>query len=318
MRTHRARFFAVALAASFVLAPFAARADTASQQAALQAQLDQINQQIAQNQTKLQQQQGQRATLENQVSILDSQINEAQLEIKQRNLTIQQVQTQIGQTQVGISSLDTKVAAGEASLAQIIRETAQIDTTPFVEQILNNSLSDAFKDMNDFAVLQKSLKDSFTTMAAQRSDLSARQQALEDQNQQESDLLAAQQGEAASLKSTETQKQNLIIATKGQESIYQQIIANQKQNAAQIQAALFALRDTTKSVSFGDMYNYAKEAGAVTGVDPAFILGILAEESDLGQNVGTGTWLKDMSAANQPIFQQICAGLGLSPYTQPV
>ncbi len=321
MRITSARFFAgFCSVLAIALAPLSLYADTPSdQQAQLQAQLDQLNQEISANQAKLAGQQTQRATLENQVAILDSQIKEAQLEIKQRNLTIQQVRGQIAQTQAGIATLDTKVAAGEASLAQILREMAEIDNTPLAEQILNGTLGDAFKDMNDFDTLNKSLQNSFTTMAAQRSDLSARQQALEDQNQQESDLLQAQQAQAASLQNTENQKQTLITETKGQESLYQQIIANQQKNAAQIKQQLFALNGASHTASFGDMYTYAKEASALTGVEPAFILGILREESNLGQNIGTGNWKTDMNPnRDQPIFQQICSSLGLDPDAQKV
>ena len=87
---------------------------------------------------------------------------------------------------------------------------------------------------------------------------------------------------------------------------------------AQIRAALFSLRDS-KSTSFGDMYSYAKEASAKTGVRPAVILAILAEESNLGQNVGSGSWRVDMNPTRDaPLFKQICEELGLDPDSQPV
>ena len=75
----------------------------------------------------------------------------------------------------------------------------------------------------------------------------------------------------------------------------------------------------SRSTSFGDMYQYAKEASKVTGVRPAVILGILREETNLGQNVGTGNWLVDMKAPRdtEP-FKQICSELGLDPNSQPV
>jgi membrane-bound lytic murein transglycosylase B len=88
------------------------------------------------------------------------------------------------------------------------------------------------------------------------------------------------------LKQSEKQKQDLVIAARGQESVYLQLIASKQQTAAQIEAQLFNLRDTT-AVSFGDMYNFAKEASLKTGVRPAFILAILSQESDLGANIGS-------------------------------
>jgi membrane-bound lytic murein transglycosylase B len=321
MRFVRARFFATTIMAlSLAAGPLIARADaTSDQQAQLQSQLDQINQEIAANQSKLATEQTQRATYENQVSILDSQIKEAQLEIQQRTLTLQQVQGQIKQAMAGISTLDTKVGAGEASLAQIMRETAEIDTTPLAEQILQGSLSEAFNEVDDFETLQKALGASFTQMAAEKSDLSARQTTLEGQQEEQQQLLQVQVLQQNSLKATEQQKQDLVTATRGQESVYQQIIASQQKTAAQIKAQLFSLNNASHSTSFGDMYQYSKQASVVTGVEPAFILAILTEESNLGQNVGNCTYESAMSPNRDvPDFLQIMQQLGLDPNSEKV
>lgn len=315
-----ARAARIAATICVFLAPLAANADTVDQQRAqLQAQLADIQSQITQNQTQLAAQQKQRVSLERDLSILDSQMKKAQLEIKARNLSIQEINDDIADTKAGISHLDSRVSAGQQSLAEIIRQTRMYDDTSMIQLVMNGSLSDVFQEMDDFQKIQKALGSSFTQMRSQRDDLTARQQTLQEQQQEQSDLLAAQIAQQSSLKGIEKQKQDLVTAARGQESTYLQIIVNQQKSAAQIQAALFALRDTTKSVSFGDMYKYAKEASAKTGVRPAVILGILAEESNLGQNVGTGSWKTDMNPTRDgPVFLQICSSLGLDPDAQKV
>ena len=186
MRCVRGIFFVVLACAVFNLAPHEVIADTASQQAALEAQLAQVQAQIQQNQAQLAQEQTQRASYQNEVNILDSQIQEAQLEIKQRDLTIQQLKDGIAQSEAGIAGVDTTVAAGQASLAQILRETQQIDDTSLVQLFLNGSgsLTDTFQDIDDFQTIQKALGASFTQMAAERSDLSAREASLQTQQQE--------------------------------------------------------------------------------------------------------------------------------------
>lgn len=316
----RLRAFSLALTFCFASLPFLAGADTiANQQAALQAQLDQINKEISQNQSQLSAEQKQRTSLERDVAILDYRIQEAQLEIKQRDLTIAQIKNGIVQKEAGIGSLDSQVAAGEASVAQILRQTNVIDNTSLAARVLGGTLTDFFRELDDFSSVQKALDDAFTKMAVARADLAARKAALQDQEQEQSDLLQLQVAQRNSLKTTEKAKQDLVTAAKGQEAIYQQIIAGKQQTAAQIKAALFALNGGNRNASFGDMYAYAKEASAITNVRPAFILGILREESDLGQNVGTGNWKVDMNPKRDaPLFQQICSALGLNPDTQPV
>ncbi len=314
------RFKLAVFVAMLALLPLMVSADTAAdQRAALEAQLAQVQSEIKANQDNLAQLQTQRTSLERDVAILDSKIQAAQLAIKQRNLVIQTLKEDILQKQSGIMNLDTKVAGGEEALAQIMRETQQIDDMSLVDLTLGGSLTNLFEEIDNFQTIQKALGTSFQIMATQRADLSARKDALEEQQQEEQDLLQLQVLQQNALKDTQKQKQDLVSAAKGQESNYQQVIASKQQTAAQIQTALFALRDTTKSVSFGDMYSYAKEAGFKTGVRPAVILGILSEESNLGQNVGKGTWTVDMNPTRDaPVFQQICAGLGLDPNAMPV
>ncbi len=312
-----ARFFSVAVC---VLAtPLFAHADTASQRAALQAQLDAINNQIQQNQAQLGSLQSERASFERDVAILDSKIQQAQLQIKQRNLTIAQLKNGITDKQSGIDSLDTQVVAGQASLAQIIRRTREIDDTSFVERSLQGSFSDLFNEISDFETIQKALGQSFTVMATQRADLAARKVALQDQQQEEQDLLQIQVLQQNALKGTEKQKQDLVTAARGQESIYQQLIATQQKTAAQIKNELFSLNNSSHSASFGDMYSYAKEASVVTGVSPAFILAVLTEESNLGQNTGNCMYETAMSPTRDtPAYLKIMQQLGLDPDSQKV
>jgi membrane-bound lytic murein transglycosylase B len=224
----------------------------------------------------------------------------------------------IQEQELGINVLDSKVAAGEQSVAQMLRETRVIDDQSFAQIALAGSLTDLMQEIDDFQTIQKALADSFQKMADARSNLFDRKQALEDQQSEEQDLLQIQKLQQGQLKDTEKQKQTLVTTAKGQEGVYQKIIAGQQATAAQIEAALFDLRDT-KSVSFGDMYAYAKQASVVTHVRPAVILGILKEETNLGENLGSGNWRLDMHPTrDQPIFAQICAKLGLNPDTQPV
>ncbi|MCR4325574.1 MAG: lytic murein transglycosylase [Patescibacteria group bacterium] len=325
--------------ACIALAALPVYADTiADQQAALQAQLDAINKEIEQNKVQLSEAQKQRTSLERDVAILDYQIQEAQLEIRQRNLAIRQLRNSIAQKQSGIESLDEQVSAGQSSLAQILRKTNEIDNTSMVELILGGgTLTDVFKSIGDFQSVQRALGESFTVMAVQRSDLSARKKALETQQQEEQDLLQLQVLQQDSLKDKERQKQELVDAAKGQEAAYEKVISSKQQTAAQIKAALFSLNGSNRTTSFGDIYQYAKEASEITGVRPALILAILRQETNLGQNIGqcllTNTPKKGdgkgvntgrvFSAVMKPTrdvdpFMDITRELGIDPASQVV
>ncbi len=300
-------------------APFVAQADViANQRAELERQLQQIEQDIKAKQGVLSEKQRERASLERDVAILDAKIQTARLGIKERDLTITKIRGEIADKEQSIKRLDAKVASGQESLAQILRRTREIDETTVAELILAGSVTEIFDDIDAFQTIQKALDASFKEMKTVRTDLTFRKQALQEQQQEEQDLRQIQVLQRQALEKIEIEKKNLVTAARGQESAYLQLIANKEKSAAQIRAALFVLRDS-KAVSFGDIFSYAKEAAARTGVRPALILGILAEESNMGQNVGTGNWKKDMHPTrDQPVFAKITAMLGLNPDTLPV
>ena len=84
----------------------------------------------------------------------------------------------------------------------------------------------------------------------------------------------------------QTQKQQLLTQTKGQESKYQQIVATQKKTAGQIRAELFGLAGGGGAIPLGTAIDNALIASKITGVRPALILAILKQESNLGKNTG--------------------------------
>ena len=148
-------------------------------------------------------------------------------------------------------------------------------------------------------------------------------------------LKSAQERERNKLANNEVEKKNILTATKGLEKNYKNILAQKHKEAAQIRIALFALRDTV-AIPFGEAYGYALEAQKKTGVRPAFLLAILTQESNLGENTGqclitnlntgdgvgknTGAFFKSIMKPSRDIkpFIDISDRLGFDPKTKPV
>jgi hypothetical protein len=337
MRLIRSSVFFVSIFALVLMSPFFAFADEkADQRALLESQLAQIQREIQDNQVQLAEKQKQRTSLERDVAIIDAKIEQAQLGIKQRNLIVTGLKSDIRDKEKGILALDSKVLSGEESLAQILRATRQIDDTPMAAVILGGSLSAAFADIDHYEVVKKALDTSFVEMTTQRIDLSARKEALQAQQQEEQELLQIQILEQQALKSAEKQKQDLVVAARGQESVYMQIISGKKRSAAEIEAQLFGLRDAGP-ISFGTALQYAKEASVKTGVRPALILAVLTQETNLGENVGqclltnsprkgdgkgknTGTPISRVMKPDRDVdpFMRITTELGIDPFSQVV
>jgi len=304
---------------SFFLTPTFAHAEIAAEQRArLEAQLAYIEAQIAQQQTLLNSKQKERTSLERDVAILDAQIKKSQLSIKARDITIRGLQSEIAHKEASIGELDVKVSAGQESLAQLLRLTRESDETSLVELALSGTFSEFFQDLDSFGTLQRALGTSFEQMETLKGSLTESKQALLAQQSEQEDLRKIQVLEQQSIKAREREKQKVLKDTKGQEAAYQKLIASQKKTAAEIRAALFSFRDSA-AIPFGDAYTYAMAASAKTGVRPAIILAIISEESNLGENVGTGSWAVDMHPTrDRPVFAQIVAELGLDPNQMPV
>jgi len=296
-----------------IIPMFSYAALSPEERAELERQLADVEQQIAANKTELTKKQGERQSLERDVAVLDGQIKAAKLAIKQRDLAIKKLTDGITDKEAAIRTLDGKVADGQESVAQMLRRTREIDDISIAELALGGSISDLFTEVDEFETVQKALDAAFKQMAAARADLASRKEALLGQQEEEQDLKQLQVLQQKSLQQSEGEKKTLVGFAKGQESEYQKMIATQTKTATEIRAKLFNLRDSG-AIPFGKAYEYAKEASAKTDVRPALILGILAEESNLGENVGTGSWRVDMHPTrDQPVFAQICAELGLNP-----
>ena len=300
-------------------APALSFAETVEERRArLEQELAVIEQDIVQKRGVLSEKQKERTSLERDIAILDNQIAIAQQQIKHRDLTLSKIRDDIGDKRVAIVELDKKVSRSATSLAQILRRTREIDDISLTELVLSGSITDFFKDIDDFERVERALDISFDEMAVLRDDLSARKQTLESRQSEEEQLRRLQVLERQAIEKKEKEKQQILTVTKGEEKTYQTLIADRERQAAQIRSALFGLRDST-AISFGIAYQYAKEASALTDVRPAVILGILREESNLGENVGTGNWKVDMHPTrDQPVFAELMKELGLNPDTMRV
>ena len=269
----------------------------AARQAQLQAQLDQITKQISDQQSLLDQTQTQSASIQRDISVLDTKIAQAKLVIQKENIIIQQLGQSIDQKTQVISTLSDQIDANQQSLAQIIKKTNQLDSISLAEIMLSDqTISDFFSDSDSFDVIKSSLSDVYQQTKSTRDETQVQKNLLDVKKNKEEDARQAIVTEQNNIQADEKQKQKLLALNKSQEKQYQQLIASNKKQADTIKAALFALRDSA-AIPFGTALDYANVASQKTGVRPAFILAILTQESNLGENVGA-CYLRDYTTGN--------------------
>ncbi len=260
---------------------------TPAQQAALQAELTDIENQITQQQAILTEKEGEGKSISRDIAILDAQIAEAQLKIKAHNLAIAQLGKDITVKVQTINTLSSQIDQGHQSLSEIIDQTNQLDSFSIADAFLaQRNLTDFFIDFDALSSIQDSLSSLLGTVKQAEAQTEVQKQSLDQQKNQEIDTKVNIEQEQANIKKAEADKKQLLSLNKQQQSQYQNLIAQKEAQATQIRNALFQLRDVS-AIKFEDALTYAKSASAITGVRPAFILAIIQQESNLGANVGS-------------------------------
>lgn len=290
------RFWIVAVfcgalgAASAATLPFFTHAqtvDVAARRAQLQAQLDSLNSQIAQTQSTLNSLHGEHQSLQRDIDILNAGIKQAQLQVQATQLQIQALGQNITLHTTMIHQLSGKITSEQQSLAEVLRQTREIEDYSLVELALSSQdVSGFFSDLDTFTALKQQLGASTAHLASTKSATEVEKTQLVDQATQKKQLAQIQAAQQQKIVTQQAQKKTLLAQTKGQEANYQATLNVQQKTAAQIRAELFALAGGGGSIPLPTAIADAKIASKITGVRAALILGILSQESDLGKNTG--------------------------------
>lgn len=310
--------------------------DVEARRAQLQAELEKEEQAIAIQTALLKAKQKDTATVAGEVNLLKSQISQAQARIKAKKAAIANLQADIGKQQGKIETLAEKIKRQQSALSELIRHTRDLDSLSFVEIMLSDGdLTEIFNNVDSFAQVEEALHEAFRDMRSLQQQAHQAQLVLEEKKNAEIDAQEEIELQKKVIEKKESERSVVLKINQNQEAAYRQVLQERQKRAAQIRAALFALRDTA-AIPFGKALEYATAASARTGVRPALILAILTQESNLGQNQGscllssietgdgvgknTGTFFQKVMKAPRDTapFQRITARLGLDWKTTPV
>ena len=252
----------------------------------LEEQLQGYEEQIGEYQKTITEYQKKGNTLQAEINRLNSRIASINGKIDTITSSLSKLTGQIKTTSSKIDEVQGKIIRSRDVLSEVIRKMDQDEKKGILDILLENqNLSDFFTSVNDLLVVQDSLKDSLVELGQFREELITQKEilALEKSDVEALRLYQVQQKqEVASVKS---EKGGLLKTTKGEEAVYQQLLAVTEQSAAEIRARIFRLLGGGQ-MTFEEAYEYASYAEKRTGVRAALILAVLDRESALGRNVG--------------------------------
>jgi hypothetical protein len=258
-----------------------------SDKSRLEAELVKLEAEIAQKQKELNSQKGQSVSLSRDISILNSQIQKSKLDIRAKNLLIQKIGGEINDKNKKINSLSAKMEREKESLAQLIRKERQIDNQSILSLVLSQkTVSEMYEDISDFDSIKKGIHNSVNEIKGVKNLTETERKSLEEKKDKELDTKIELENAKAKVELSEAEKKKLLSISKDIESEYQKVLAEKAKKRAEILAAIFNLVGSSTKINFETALIYAKEAQKLTGIDPAFLLAILTQESNLGSNVG--------------------------------
>jgi peptidoglycan hydrolase CwlO-like protein len=309
---------------------------SAEQRAKLQAEYDQLQQEIAQWQKVLDDTRSKKNTLQGDVTVLDAQIKKAQAEISQRNKTITVLGSEINKKTQTIQTLEQKLSAGRESLAKLMRQKNEVEQRPLgILALSSESLSSFFDEAQAVDTINRELQELFDELRGVKQQTEKEKQELDNKKNAELDARYEVQVKQNEIKEDQNEKKQLLDITKKDEQSYSKVLAERQQRAEAIRSALFELRDA-QGITFESALEYANQAEKSTGVRAALILAILRQESNLGANVGkcylvdpatgagkgmnSGTALKNVMHPTRdvPPFIDLVEKLGDNPYSTVV
>jgi len=259
----------------------------AQKEAALEQELRDMNEEITGLTNTISTLSAQGASLDRDIKLLNANIDRANLNIKAKNLQISRLGAGIAEKSKTVKEIGERIEREKQSLAQLVRKTNELDQAGMLEVMLSGKdLSEFFIDLDSFDALRAGLKNSSEALKSARVENQAAQDALEVRQGEEMDAKAELERNKRIVEWNEKEKTALLSITKNKQKGYTIVLADRKKRAAEIRAALFALRDTGE-ISFGQAYDYAVTVSAKTGIRPAFLLAIFQQESSFGKNQGS-------------------------------
>jgi membrane-bound lytic murein transglycosylase B len=287
--------------------------------AQLEKDLAELESQIDTQRAILTQKQNESVSLQRDIDILNAKIKKSELSIKARTLAINNLSEDIADKGVLINKYSATIDQERESIAELLRQTDELDSYSLAEVVLSGqNFSKFFQDIGPFVSIKEALKKSITDIASVKEKTQTERDALEEKKTEQVSLQTLQQLEKRRTEQEQVQKKQILTVSKGLESLYKKIVSSSEQNAAKIRAELFTLQGSA-AIPFEKALEYAITVSKATGVRPALILGIIAEESNLGENVGKGNWRVDMKDPRDTVpFLDITRRLGLNPDQMPV
>lgn len=280
----------------------------------LERELAALEKQIAETEAIVADYKQRGATLKQEISRLNGEIKKANLQIRAINVAISKLDGEIEENRDQVTATGEKLELQKEALRQALQGIYERESETIIEILMKSpTLSDFFGGINGLLEVQAGLRASLEKTINLRDQLLDEKEELALRRADKESLKNYQNSQKKQLENTTGEKKDLLAATKGVESKYQELLKESQKTAAQIRNRIFEFLGGGQ-LTFEQAYQLAKSAGDLTGIRPAMILAVLDKESALGYNVGRCNYQEAMHPRRDiPVFLEIVQKLGIGP-----
>lgn len=283
------------------------------------AEIKNIQDEIAKYQADIRAKRAEGDSLENEIAIFDKNISKNQLEIRETKLNIERAEMEMEGSRNQIEEDRARIEENKEVLKSFLQNLYSRQEDSFLEVLITSgNISDYYNEIDAVKAAQHKVLSTVMELRREREELDSRTKELEANQQTYEELIGMRYEQNTTLENLKAQKNEILEITNGEEDKFQALAAANRSLLPSLRAELRDLQSLGQNIRFDDAISAAKYVGEVTGVRPAFLLGVLRVESGLGTNVGGGTYSVDMKPDQRAAFEAITQELGYDPGVMPV
>lgn len=281
---------------------------------------------IAALEEKIRQLQSQRNSAESTSQLIASQLDrleqtlqKTRLEMRQTSLGIAAVQVSRKKTETTMQNLREEIEQMRQQLRQMVRLRYQQEQQSLVEIFLQElTLSAVLAEHAAWREVQDQITAMVKDMHQQTEDLKGKQLQLGEEEQELSRLSAVLTVQGDELEGLRQQKEKFLTTKQKEKVTYEKQLAEAIQARQEIEQSVFKLGHAGVTLKLTEAVDMARYASRLTGVRPALLMGILKVESNIGTQLGSGTFPQDMHPSSREAFLRLTKKLSLDPNKAPI
>ena len=267
---------------------------------------------IKEQEKVLKDRQVERTQTEAEILFINVEVNKAVRDLRVSDIFINELSQEIFTKEEIVAKLKKEIKNKKKILKTTIQRINEQESQGFIKFFFSEfSFSEFFSKLNNNIFLKERVQDSINEIEFLQDRLFAGVEELAIRKEGEARIRVQKKALVDEVETKKGRREEVLNLQLKLETAIKTDIKSKAQRVEEIRSRLFEFSGGG-GIPFGEAVRIAQFAERVTGVDSAFLLGLIKHESNLGKNVGTAFWNTDMHPTRDaPIFKEIIKIYGL-------